>query len=793
MEPLEFIEVANLLNCSHSISINKTPTKSAVGNWDLYAGAYTIHTHRYPFEVLYLHSRATHEGIRRARKEVFRKGETQVVYAPSLSRRMRAHEELLQADAGRFVTLPEYLASFVQEELKSYTDHLSRREPLHYVEPKIETPSGFAKRIPNPIQNFLEDPPVDDSGEGHVAVLLAEPGQGKTFMCDYLVSRLAKQAASQYPSKRFAPIYINAEQWTSMSEGELSSLHKTMIHCFRYFESPIALLDGHEEAFLETTLRAGLFRVVFDGFDEYILRSHGGMTAVEALSGLVKLANSTGTRIVITARTTFWASEINERLQDVEGASDNLFVYQMEPFEYNQAVQYFNKRLGSRGAPVVSRASALYQRLQRGGDQFVGRGFVLSLIADLFERDPTFEVREITGGPVSWLLHALCEREQLRQGLPLTSDQQMSILMQCAIEEVRGRQQTDADIILLVQMENESLDEEAARSCLTKLRTHPLIMRNASRDSWATTQEQARVALVAKFLSGRPASGRDHVIERLSNDANWDPGFYNDLAAMLVEQSGDTGPTAFKSLLERFQSCGDHGYAALPRLAVVTALRYMDASMPSGATRDERTKALKEILPTGMLLKLRFSGGVSKFDFRGTVFSECRFEGVRWAHCRFDQETVFDRCNFRGGSVDHCEEFGRSRFDKCDGDDAGMAIIHAEQIAAGARSYTDSDLRADIRAVVRKFIPKGGFILRTVREDHLRTGPISRSRFVEEVVEEIARQILEFHHISGASERGAHVRADASECVRFFATNNVFTGPLEQAYRRLRAKTAIGG
>jgi hypothetical protein len=795
MDSLEFSEAVNLLNCSRAIAIEATPKKTMAGNWDLYGGAYTIHGRRFPFEVLYLHSRVTQDGIRRARKEAFREGETQVVYASSLSARMRAHEELLRKGAERFVTLPEYLASFVQAELKTYTDHLIARQPRYYVEPKIATPMGIARKVPNPLENFLEDPIAEESGDGHVAVLLAEPGQGKTFMCDYLVSRLARKAAGQSNVPRFAPIYINAEQWKSMDEGDLSSLHKTMTHCFRYFESPIGWLDGNEEVFLRTTLRAGLFRVVFDGFDEYVLRSHGGVEALEALLGLCNLARTTGTRIVITARSTFWASEIKGRIQDLKDGVDNLYVYQIEPFEYSQAVQYFNKRLGE-GTGAAAKASALYKRLQHGGDQFVGRGFVLSLIADLYERDPHFEARDITGGPVVWLLHALCEREQLRQALPLNAEQQMSVLMQCAVQEVRGERETDAGITLLVQLEDSKLDEDAARNCRMKLTTHPLIVREVNKDRWSITQGQAKVALVARFLGGRLAvRDRDQLIDRFSVEANWDPGFYDDLAAMLVEQNTEHPEPdrqgALKTLVERLLMCGEGGFASLPRLAVLTAIRFVDAQLSHGSDRAERTALLQKLLPRNCFENLRFSGGLSRFDFRGTPFSECRFDSVRWANCRFDERTEFRRCNFRGGSVEHCEGFGGSQFIQCDGDDAGMMVLHAEEISAGARTYSDADLKADIRYVVQKFIPKGGFILKTVREDHLRGGPIRRSRFADVVIAELSRYLLEAHQISGSSERGLNVRADATECVKFFATNNVFTGPLEQAYRRLRLKTGI--
>jgi hypothetical protein len=50
--------------------------------------------------------------------------------------------------------------------------------------------------------------------------------------------------------------------------------------------------------------------------------------------------------------------------------------------------------------------------------------------------------------------------------------------------------------------------------------------------------------------------------------------------------------------------------------------------------------------------------------------------------------------------------------------------------------------------------------------------------------------VLEEHHISGGLA-GFHVRDDASEAVKFYAANNVFTGALREAFEKLQKRLGL--
>jgi len=342
MEVIDFKEIANLLNNTNSVEISTEPVKSKKGSWDLYTGQYKVHGERLDFEILYLHSKVTVDELNLAAQSVFKKHHTRVVFPASLDQRLKAHRKIFK-EAKDLMTTKEYMVSLLSEELKTYSNKLKKRKPKYYTNPKIEVPAGLNRKFPNPIYGALTDP--RDAGE--LIVLLAQPGQGKTFMSEYIVSKIAEDG------KYFFPIYINAEQWATMGHAELGSLWKTITHSFRHLEAPIGWLTGREEAFMQTTLKAGLFCIIFDGFDEYILQNHGKVSAIEAIALLSELVEETSARVLVTSRSTFWESEIDAQMNDQHAIE--FTKYKIQPFDPELAKSYFKSRIkNTRAANLAS-------------------------------------------------------------------------------------------------------------------------------------------------------------------------------------------------------------------------------------------------------------------------------------------------------------------------------------------------------------------------------------------------------------------------------------------------------
>jgi hypothetical protein len=244
---LDFEEIVRLINHSRTTSIDLAPVKSGKEGWALHSGKYRVHSSEFPFTLLSLNSRATKQSNEEAFRDAFVTGETQVVYSPSLSSRTLSHKELFEKKAKGFWTLKEYLASFLKDELQAYLEQMKELRANDFIDPRIRVPAGVPRRYPSPLLSFLRES-EGAAAVGALGVLLAEPGQGKTY--------LARQTAALLASMENAPvpIFIDSTQWVGLPLQDLSSIARTIAHSFRHFNCPIAWLDGHEDEFLRVTL-----------------------------------------------------------------------------------------------------------------------------------------------------------------------------------------------------------------------------------------------------------------------------------------------------------------------------------------------------------------------------------------------------------------------------------------------------------------------------------------------------------------------------------------------------------
>lgn len=780
---LEFDEIAQLINASRSTTIDTSPRQERQGSWALFSAGHKVHTSTYPFEILYLHSRAKKEDLVEAARTVFRTGDTHVVYASSLDQRTRTHHELFEGQAHGFWTTREYLASFLRSELDSYIGELKRLRPRFYVDPQFATPSGVVRKTPNPILDFLRD--ENDFGKGKVAVLLAEPGQGKTYQSQHLASTLA--------TFDVIPIYIDSKQWSTMSIEELRSVHKTVAHSFRSFNSPIAWLEGREEEFLRVTLKANLFRIIFDGFDEYVLWNQGHLQASEALAALVDLAAETQSRIVLTSRTSFWHAHIES---SGNGVSDACYVYGIRPFEQQQARGYFDQRFASDSR--ASQAVSIYSELAKTGNEFLGRGFVLSLVADLVETPDITAPALTPRSGFNWILEALCERETRRQQLPVSGAEQLEAFRLFALDCAAGTEPSTLALQMALLTVSPSLTEHALSSSIEKLANHPLL--RVTSDRWEWVERQIGLVLLANSLLDLVPGDPN---KRTSTNLGWLRRFgrvgtpsneeLDSLAAMAVDLGRmrwpkDTFESMMVTLVKRLRSVDDPFQGATPiiRLAFELALRSLEQPNWKSSSLEERTKGLLCFLGDSPVTKWAIHGALSRFDLRHLRFEDCRFDQTFWSKVKFDGSTEFVNCRFSGGGSVNCEGFGLARIVGGSRDTEAESFIRREQISAGKKRYAAEDLKADIRSAVLKFANSSATGFRTLKSTSLKSGTFGHSRHRDEIVAQLERSVIQSITISGVTGGGYKVRPEAEESIRFIAQNNVLTGPLKDSFERLK-------
>ncbi|HEY3579648.1 MAG TPA: hypothetical protein VGK82_03860 [Pyrinomonadaceae bacterium] len=253
MNPLTFTEIANLLNRSGTTEIDLSPIASHEGSWSFYLGKHKVHESAYPFSVLYLHSGATQEAIKSALHRI-ESGVTHVVYPPSLLGRTSIDIQSLFKRAKGVWTSKEYLVSFIKKEIDTYIQKVSEEKPRFYIDPRVQVPAGVSRKIPNPVLSFLRDRGSElRLAGGQLGVLLAEPGQGKTYMCRYLANRILEL------DKDLVPLVVNSSQWDTMALEDQRDLMKTIAHSFKHYGAAISWLHGHEDEFLSRYVEGGCF------------------------------------------------------------------------------------------------------------------------------------------------------------------------------------------------------------------------------------------------------------------------------------------------------------------------------------------------------------------------------------------------------------------------------------------------------------------------------------------------------------------------------------------------------
>lgn len=803
MKPLDFKEVANLINHSRVTEINLEPIKHEPGKWALYKGQNKVPHFTYDFFVLYLYADSTRDSVAHAARAITNPKKTQIVYAPSIGLHIKEELPKISKDISGIRNTTEYLSSFIQDQLGAYHDVIiSENTPRYFIDPPYETPSGFKKKIPNPLYMFLSDShPEVDNKEGALGILLAEPGQGKTYTAQYLSSKLC--------SNNMIPIYVHSPQWVSLSPTDLSSLWKTITHSFRYFETSIDWIQGCEQQFLEVALKAGLFRrIIFDGFDEYILWNRGNVDTNEAVKNLLQLAVSSGCKILITSRTSFWQSEVDESYFSDEQLQP--YIYKILPFDRNHAENYFKQRFDEE--LKLKEALSIYDQLRMLGtgteaSNFAGRGFILSLIADLVA-DYEDETASFSGKQpvIQWIIRAFCEREVKRQQLPLKAEQQIEVFREFAeytscdykalgyatttqlLREIitycaDDLRESDIDLLLA---------ETKTTGDIRKLQDHPLIRRGPDGE-WDFVHEQIRFALLAEQILGyinKSAEALKNFFLRLRLTGS----LQTDLATAIIDRvvnSVSSPVEAKKEIQEIIRALLNCCLSSLERgeesqyersLAGTIGLLTLNILCRQGQERKDRTEEFISYFPDAALNGISFSGSISSMDFRGVRFKKCRFERNNWANCSFDETTFFDDCHFIGGKVTNCQNFGSAQWLNGHFDLEAKALINSFRIDAGKRQYTKEDLKQDIESLLRKIVPKEGIGFKTVYETHLTAGTIGHSKYRDEITEIVKKHLLHRHELSGISGHAYNVKDSAKDAIKHYFSNGVYSGALSDVY-----------
>ena len=794
MQRLQFREIVEVVNRTGTVQIEAVPFDERPGLWTLHKGTVLSGGLEFHCALLYVYADATRDGLESG-KDALRglqvpKAQRQVVVAESKLHDVAALLDEFQSLCGSALSTTDYLRACIKQQLDVYVDSIKALSHPHYIPPDIEPLSPSAIASPSTRRHALVDSFATTARGANplIHVLIAEPGHGKTFFSRHLSQILLRFG--------FVPLFIESRQWAGLTVDDLSALWKTVAHTFRALRAPIPIVDGYEESFLRVCLKANLFRLVFDGFDEYVLKTIGHVDALEVMETLLSMSTMTGTPILITSRSSFWDSEVAPRLGEI---AQSVRVFQMKPFTENQAERYLERRFPQDQAKIDSGVrlfAELRRKTSKGGSDFVGRGFFLPLVADLTEQDSHelgVDLRDVTA--TQWVIAHLCGREILAHRLPLTVEQQLSLFTEYAELILAGEAPTLENLRLVLEttpgLNRDDIDALTGKASERSLRVHPLLRVDTASNEIVFASEQVFHSLLCEaLLRGCEQSGHES-IRAVLGARNLTAAVLSQLAESLVDHVAEIhrDPEAFaariRPVIASIKECNGHlsrahalNAAAMSSSIAVAAVSRMFAPK---SNKQSKTRALLELLGVETFTRLHLTGTLGGYDLRGAGFEDCEFEGVTWFGCVFDSGTRFMKCSFRANRVLACTGFGECEWTGCELDNLSNAAFRAEQIRAKRVPYTGYDLRHDLRQLCRKFVDGGRFS--DVHVSELTKGALAFSIHREKIVDSAKRHLLE--RVESAGAETYTMKPSEREAVQFFLDNGVPAGKVQSVVKDL--------
>jgi hypothetical protein len=264
-----------------------------------------------------------------------------------------------------------------------------------------------------------------------------------------------------------------------------------------------------------------------------------------------------------------------------------------------------------------------------------GVPLLLELIALYVDGNPNATFAPATNDPIGPLLEAVCERENVRQKLNISSEKQMMVFEELFRDFLDDIPRSELGLYVQVNVPNVTAD------ALERFESHAFF--SPGKDVRARF-ETLRVYFVARWLANRleSAATDEQVPKTLERHA-----------------SGDTD--VFDFLVDRFLSLGEETIrAAIPHALTIMQARSHWEGLTSALfhlaqrlahrtsrTKEDRTSALQRYLGIGSTVRrVCVIGQISGLDLSRLQFESCVFKELVFRNCVFGDKTKFTSSRF---------------------------------------------------------------------------------------------------------------------------------------------------
>lgn len=653
----------------------------------------------------------------------------------------------------------------------------------YFIDPDLELPDTTSvSNASKYLAKWLTDGPTENNADRSIAVVVADGGVGKTTLARVLCDRISKQGTNAFP------VLVESAMWRDVVQSNLqinTIIERSIAN--RYENA--ARLASSEDAF-RALFRAGVFVLIFDGFDELCVHPGSMITPKQILEELTELSkieeDGLQSRIIITTRESYWQSI------STEIDTSQLEILKIRGFDNDKKKTYFQKRLKLPAARDI----ALRLAKQIGGaiyknsavetdssDRPSGVPFILDLIARYIEDNSDVQVvNPYQADPLANLLEGICRRENVRQRLDIDPYKQLELF------EELFRAYEDKIPQSVLELFAEVLCNIRDKDTVSRLANHVFFV-NAGPALLAARYEVLRVYFVARFLSNgltktSASESRTEIAHLLSAQSAGHTQVIESLVSQLQRHPRERLLDAIK---QAYEIVAEQTISS-ERLSASIALSHIAlALIENQKTRTDRTQELAALFGFSLngtyliFRNLAFSGTIPNLDLSGVKFQGCIFSNVSFSKCKLDSNTLFSSSEFIGPlTFSSCESAGDLRVtNDCvlsKEAEYEFSIIHSSTARREVRISLAED--AAIRAL-RRFKTEFGFVPSQARRmtNGFRPGNPYNERIWDAL---ISGGLVQKHRIAGVTEGGLNVNLDKEmrKEISDFLDNGVLGGVL---------------
>lgn len=647
-----------------------------------------------------------------------------------------------------------------QNVLSVFVPRLGSVSPGQYfIEPDIALPDGETRSAVAYIVADLLANQSDSSDPACADVLVAPAGLGKTTLARAVANAISNS------KQRAVPVLVESAQWQNLINLTLPNILNAAI--LQLLPEAVGLTN---QKLFQLLVREQLLVPIFDGFDELCLHPNSHYNPTTLITELLELVGDTGARIFITTRETFWQTY---GIGDADGKIKRV---NLQGFSNEQRKRFFTKRLklpeerdiANRVAREVG--ERIYEgdvaRKEHQAERASGVPLLLELVALYVDGNPSATFAPTSRDSLGPLLERMCERENVRQQLNISSTEQMQIF-----EELFRDSQDDisrADLALYVQYTVPNVTKDV----LLRFESHAFF--SPGSDVRARF-ESLKVYFIARWLANRleeaihsPISANS-IAELLERSASGDTDVFDFLVDRFYSMQRQTARAAISHAVQmaRPRPRSDGAVSALFHLA-------QRLVQQGGHSKVDRTNLLLDYLGLrNPITNLSVFGQMSGLDLSKIKFSDCYFKDVEFHNCTFSDESTFSNCRFEGRlNFIHCRLAGSVILSSCAFSEEAEQEWDRQAGRVSRFVVTQKSAKDALREILRRFMGPFGFS--SIKEANKNSGIIKRNPCGEPTWHELLKAgILERHHISGVPDGGLNIadEPDVRHEVRSFLDN----------------------